>query len=298
MFTAKHIQNEDNRQNILELTNSKNSALAKIYLNDGASMQVLKLNEITIIENLEPLAYSDVYASSILFPFANRIQDGHYHIQDKKYQLDINEPGNNNAIHGLIFNKVFTISSIQETETFVTVTLSFTETDPPTGFPFPYQIQLEYTLMASQLNLKISVQNLSETSFPFTLGWHPYFVSEDLNRSSLHFKSSKKMIFNERMITTGTEVIGQKYPLSLENKELDDCWRLENPKVFFKTPNYYLSIDSDEPESFLQAYTPPRKNTIAIEPTTGISDSFNNKIGLKELAPKATYSITWRLQLN
>ncbi|MFH4968913.1 aldose 1-epimerase [Gaetbulibacter sp. M240] len=298
MFTAKHIKNEDNSQNILELNNPEKSALAKIYLNDGASLQMLKLNEITFIENLEPLAYSDVYASSILFPFANRIQDGRYKFRNKTYEFSINEPGNNNALHGLVYNKTFTISSIQETETFVAATLYYIEKNPPEGFPFPYNIQLEYTLMASQLNLKISIQNLGETSFPFTLGWHPYFVSENLNRSSLHFKSSEKMIFNERMITTGTIVIDQKDPLSLENKKLDDCWRLENPRVFFKTPNYYLSIDSDEPESFLQAYTPPRKNTIAIEPTTGVSDSFNNKIGLKELAPKANYSITWRLQLN
>lgn len=47
-----------------------------------------------------------------------------------------------------------------------------------------------------------------------------------------------------------------------------------------------------------QLYTPPHDNTIAIEPTTGVSDSFNNGVGLKTLAPNETYNIGWTLALN
>jgi len=48
----------------------------------------------------------------------------------------------------------------------------------------------------------------------------------------------------------------------------------------------------------LQAYTPPRLNTIAIEPTTGVSDSFNNNIGLQTLEPNKEYRITWKININ
>ncbi|MFH6772881.1 aldose 1-epimerase [Gaetbulibacter aestuarii] len=282
----------------MELSNDQNSAIAKIYLNEGASLQELSLNNLTLIENLEPLAYSDVYASSLLFPFANRIRDGLYKFQGKTYQFPINESGNNNALHGLVFNKTFTVSNITESENSVIAVLEYTESNPPESFPFQYKIELKYTLTTTELSLKVSIKNLSDKTFPFTLGWHPYFITENLNASSLHFKSSKKMVFNERMITKGTKPVDQDGHFSLKEKQLDDCWELDATEVLFKTPGYTLLINSSEANSYLQAYTPPRKNTIAIEPTTGVSDSFNNKIGLKELHPKDTYSLTWRLQLN
>ena len=52
---------------------------------------------------------------------------------------------------------------------------------------------------------------------------------------------------------------------------------------------------SSESDGFLQLYTPPKKNTIAIEPTTGVSDSLNNKIGLKTLKPNNDYEVVWNV---
>ena len=51
---------------------------AKIILNQGASLQELTLNSVELIKDLEPLKYQDTYASAILFPFANRIENGKY----------------------------------------------------------------------------------------------------------------------------------------------------------------------------------------------------------------------------
>jgi aldose 1-epimerase len=48
----------------------------------------------------------------------------------------------------------------------------------------------------------------------------------------------------------------------------------------------------------LQLYTPKGLPLIAIEPMTGISNSFNNKIGLQVLKPNETYSITWNVKFN
>ena len=73
---------------------------------------------------------------------------------------------------------------------------------------------------------------------------------------------------------------------------------LDNTKVFFKTPDYNLQINSTEKNSFLQSYIPSRKNTIAIEPTTGVSDIFNNKIGLQTLEPNKNYQVVWTLKLD
>jgi len=68
--------------------------------------------------------------------------------------------------------------------------------------------------------------------------------------------------------------------------------------VVFETPKYKLHLASSEPNGFLQVYTPLKKNIVAIEPCTGLSNSFNNKIGLKILDPKAVFDITWSIGLK
>jgi len=86
-------------------------------------------------------------------------------------------------------------------------------------------------------------------------------------------------------------------PFLIEDKTLDDCFALDSTEIGFETPQYSFTLKSSEKDSFLQLYTPPHPNTIAIEPTTGISDSFNNGKGLKTLKPNDTYPINWNLKI-
>lgn len=125
------------------------------------------------------------------------------------------------------------------------------------------------------------------------LGWHPYFKSYDLNQSLIKFNSTKKIKCDKNNITIDTEEFSSKMPLSLIKKIFDDAFILEHPSIEFYTPEYDLVLTSSEKENFLQLYTPMNTNAIAIEPMTGVSDSFNNKIGLKELSPRKNYDIEW-----
>lgn len=297
MYSINHINNSAKGINNIEITNSKKGGFAKINVDQGANLQELTLNNHTLIEDLKPLSYSNTYASSILFPFANRIKDGAYTFQNNAHQFNINEVDKNNALHGLVYNKKFEVLDLKSNESFASVKFIYTEHNQSIGFPFEYSIQLEYILSESTLNLKVNITNTSTKSFPFTLGWHPYFISKNLSESHLKFNSSKKLVFDDRMITSKTEDI-KTISVKIENKQLDDCWILDEPEVIFETPEYHLKILSTEKSSFLQTYTPPRKNTIAIEPTTGVSDSFNNKIGLQTLKPNETYKLTWTLKLD
>ena len=68
--------------------------------------------------------------------------------------------------------------------------------------------------------------------------------------------------------------------------------------IEFKTPNYQIEITTNQIENYLQLYTPKGLPIIAIEPTTGISNSFNNKIGLQVLEPKESYSLLWNVKLK
>lgn len=59
-----------------------------------------------------------------------------------------------------------------------------------------------------------------------------------------------------------------------------------------------MNIRSTSKENFLQLYTPDRQNIVAIEPMTGATDNFNNKIGLQTLQPNETYHVKWSIAIE
>ena len=257
--------NHDKTLNILEIENPKNKVYGKIYLDSGASLQELTLNGHAIIKDLSPLNYMSTYASSILFPFANRIKDGVYTFNDNEFQLEINQKEENNALHGLVYNKTFQIINQETSHDSASILLEYNETELSVGFPYTYTIQLKYIFTSNNLSLVISIKNTDSKAFPFTLGWHPYFLSDDLFNSSLAFNSTKKIVLGERNITTGVEDFELKDAFNIEDKQLDDCWVLDSNEVTFNTPKYQLTMGSSAENNFLQIYTPPKLNTIAIE---------------------------------
>ena len=294
MYDIKLQQNS----NILEIENSKNKLYAKIHLNDGASLQELTLNGHAIIQNLAPLTYDITYASSILFPFANRIKDGVYTYEERDFQFETNQQEENNALHGLVFNKTFKVLKQKADNNSATITLEYVENNESKGFPYTYSIQLTYMFTQDAVSLNFIVKNTDSKPFPFTVGWHPYFLSENLHESSLSFDSTEKLIIGDRNITTGIENIKPIETFQIKDQQLDDCWILKSNQIKFNTPKYQLTIDASEENNFMQLFTPPKVNAIAIEPTTGVSDSFNTKIGLQVLKSNHSYDITWSLKIN
>jgi aldose 1-epimerase len=288
---------KENEFSFLELTNVKKTSSARISLNEGGRLQELKFDNIFLIKDQTNFDYKVSYASSVLFPFASRIQEGKYVFQEKEYQLNCNETGKN-ALHGLVYNKNFKLLEREENTNSCSVTIGFIETKMSQGFPYTYEIYLTYMLTEKGLSLSVKIKNTDTKSYPFTLGWHPYFISEDLHNSSLSFKSDQKIIFDENLITK--EIVDHKTNaiFKIEDQQLDDCFVLKSNKIGFTTPTYGFEISTDLKENYLQMYTPKGFSVIAIEPMTGVSNTFNNKIGLQILDPNESYSLTWRVKMN
>lgn len=298
MYYINHRKDLKKNLDYIEIEDIGKESYAKIYLNLGGSLQELILNNHFVIKDLSPLIYDKTYASSILFPFANRIADGVYEFEGNEYFLNINQPNENNALHGLVYNKTFQLVEQETTANGAFIMLRYIEEQNAQGFPFTYTIDLKYTLTKDSLNLSVSIKNIGTKAFPFTMGWHPYFSSQDLTKSSVYFKSNRKSLLDERNITQKLNYVVLEDEFKIKNKTLDDCFVLNSNSILFKTPEYCFILTSSEKDCFLQLYTPPHPNTIAIEPTTGISDSFNNGIGLKTIKPSDGYNIEWNIKLS
>ncbi|UAM98325.1 aldose 1-epimerase [Polaribacter litorisediminis] len=295
MYKGKIIK--ENGFSFIELQNTSKTTKAKICLEEGARLKELKFKQVFLIKEQPNFDYKDSYASSILFPFASRIQEGRYTFKDKMYQFNCND-ADKNALHGLVYNKKFKVVHISEGSKFCSVILEYKEVQESPGFPYTYKIQLTYTLFEKEMSLSVKIENTDVKAFPFTVGWHPYFLSDNLSNSTLKFKSDKKIEFDENLITKRVVDFKGEEEFKIEDKQLDDCYILNSDSIEFKTPKYQIEITTNQIENYLQLYTPKDLPMIAIEPMTGISNSFNNQIGLQVLEPKQSYSFLWDLKLN
>ncbi|XP_034041169.1 aldose 1-epimerase isoform X2 [Thalassophryne amazonica] len=123
------------------------------------------------------LGYDDVrgyasdqrYLGAVVGRVANRIAAGHFELDGKQYQLDINNGPN--ALHGGLkgFNKAVWLASAVEGG----VQLSLTSPDGDQGYPGEVQVSVIYTLQEETLTAEYQAQSTKTT--PINLTNHAYF---------------------------------------------------------------------------------------------------------------------------
>ncbi len=303
MYSITIKKNDNPLLNEVIISNENIKFKSIIYPNLGASIQKLKQNEIDIIDGISNNqagldVYKSKYNSSWLFPFPNRIPNGKYSFENKEYELEINESNLNNRLHGHIFNKSFSIKNHEAANNSASVTFSYSDEGSSKGYPFPYQLEITYNFSPNKLNIDFNVLNTGKTAFPFGIGWHPYFNSNNISNSVLDFKADNQYLVDAQMIPITETPLKFETPLELNGTFLDDCFITKQSEASFKTDIYKIDIDfsSDVPNSFLQVYTPDTRDCIAIEPMTCAPNSFNNKNGLLTLEPSKNYN--WKVDLK
>ncbi len=254
----------------------------QISLHEGGRIVNWTLGDQVIIAEPKNSDYSASYAGAMLCPFTNRIEDGTYNFNQKKYQLKINEENLNHALHGLVYNQSFELLYLVEEDTFSEIALTCHYNGQAKGYPFVFSINLTYRLENTSLKVIVEVTNLSMQSIPMALGWHPYFFSDNRDNSFLQFDAVKKFINNPRNIPVDAVDFNQTVQLNFKDF-FDDGFELSSPQLTFNTPKYQLTFLLDKHTKFLQIYTPANQAVVAIEPMTAAANSFNNLQGLHVL---------------
>jgi len=275
---------------------------AIIYPNLGATLQQLKFGKTSLIDGISPndegvKGYGGAYNSSFLFPFPNRISKGNYTFEDKNFQLDCNENGRENAIHGCIDHADFKLQSQQCTSNYAEIVFNYNHRTKVAGFPFKFDCLVSYRFSKANVVISLIVNNTDSASFPYGFGWHPYFLVNNFNQSILSFDGDSQIDCDKEMIPVGRSKHGLASEFKLENHQFDTGFVQQTSNSAFETEAYKVALStSDNLDAFLQVYTPPHHKSIAIEPMTCIADSFNNKTGLRVLKPDET--VTWDINMD
>ncbi len=294
MKTNQNISVELRKPQSLILDHQSSNSRLELSLENGASIENFYMNGLHVIAALETIPYGESYASALLFPFVNRISDGTYNFQNEKFQLDCNHAAEGHAIHGLVYNKRFEIVDEHISDKESIISLQYNQENGQTGFPFKYNFQVTYKLGHNTLGIEFQVKNTDGQPFPFSIGWHPYFKTSDISKTTLVFLAKEQFTNNCRNIPVQSDGLSGKRYLNF-NAPKDDCYGLNDKKVEFCTPEYKMTIINSNGSNYLQIYTPPQTNLVAIEPMTAAPDCFNNKYGLKVLAPHQIFKEKFQL---
>ncbi|PHQ57356.1 MAG: hypothetical protein COC16_01425 [Lutibacter sp.] len=303
MYYIKEINHKNPLLNVVSIINEPTKFQSLIYPNLGATLQQLSTNGIEIIDGISRnegglKTYKDKYNSSFLFPFPSRIPAGKYSFQNSEFELERNEKVLNNALHGHIHNKTFALTKKETSSNSARITFTYHNNGNAKGYPFPYQLEITYIFNENKLTLEFKITNVGNSSFPFGIGWHPYFKTKYLAKSILNFNAISQLQFNDKMVPESETLLKYDVPFNIKTKELDDGFVLNKPHATIKTHEYTAQLDfsSNKPNSYLQVYTPPNRACIAVEPMTCSPNSFNNKNGLLILESSEIYN--WNIDLK
>jgi aldose 1-epimerase len=212
-----------------------------------------------------------------------------YHIQKQRSSPD------KHALHGLIYDKSFTVISETANDTEASVTVKYEYRAEDAGYPFNYDCLVTWQLeKGNKLTVITECINKDEGLILVQDGWHPYFTLGDtINDLDLEFQGLKMVEFNTELIPTKKLVDYSRFSSieKLGDRVLDNCFTLDTqecqPLCVLRNAAKKIEVQlfPDESYQYLQIYTPPHRKSIAIENLSGAPDGFNNMMGVITLEP-------------
>jgi aldose 1-epimerase len=167
----------------------------------GAGLRELTHRDAHVIAGYQPDELPPGAAGQLLVPWPNRIDHGHYSMDGAEYQLDLSEPANGNAIHGL--TRWLPWAAVRHSADTV---LLRTATLGRTGYPFCLEMDAEYQLSEDHgLQVSITARNTGSQPAPYGTGSHPYLDAgpATVNECTLSLPAARWLPVDQRGIPLG-----------------------------------------------------------------------------------------------
>ena len=137
--------------------------------------------------------------SPVLFPIVGTLKNNTFYHNDKKYTL---------SRHGFAREKEFQL--VEKTESSATFSLQ-SNSETLKNYPFKFELQIQYILIGTTLELTYRIINKDNTDMPFSIGAHPAFaLPRDFEDYSLAFEEVEPLeytLLENDLVSKQTEKI-------------------------------------------------------------------------------------------
>jgi aldose 1-epimerase len=238
----------------------------------------------------------------VLFPFPNRIRGGHFVWDGQEHQLPKNDSTQQNAIHGFTPREPWGLLDCGTDAAGARMEAAF----PPRStwshqWPGVGVISLKISLTARALRYTARVVNYGKQSFPFGVGFHPYFATAPDCRVQTPARARWELADG---IPTGhrLSVEGEfdlREPKSVNALKLDDVYTelpdtpnadglIERGRVEYPGAGA-LRVQTSPAFRELVLFTPPHGKAVCLEPYTCPTDAIHlqekEDVGWRVLPP-------------
>ncbi len=270
--------------------------------NGSAKIRLFSLLETP--DSPQALEADESYASALLYPFPSRIRHGIYAFAGQEYALPFNDFGRDNAMHGFVHPRPFSVIAETVTATEAAITLCYDYPGDLTGYPFLFSLTVKYALHLTDnevvsFSVTFEAANTGLSRCPSAFGWHPYFSlvtgTNDLtpvDDLTLALPATDTVLLDENLLPVGQIPFTDSGPFSLTDRTFDAVFVVDNQNAVAETvlsaPAQSVSLVLSQDTAvfpFLVVYTPERRDRIAIEPITANVNAFNTGEGLRTLEP-------------
>ena len=216
---------------------------AKILPEAGGNLFSLRHKESATPLLREPHSENELFHAPerfgipLLFP-PNRIEDGSFLFEGKRYSLPVNQMPQKVHLHGVAVNKSWDL--IGHGKEFALLRFVFNKNAPEyPSFPFDCEILRRFELKEYGLCETVRIRNTGENNMPLGLGFHTAFPADETTSARLGGAQQEIEIGKQRFLPTGR---------TLPWKELDprEEWNPIREAVSFHTDAGLLKRGSKE----------------------------------------------------
>lgn len=213
------------------------------------------------------------YGVPILFPTPNRVRDGQFCFEGKRYPAQM---------HGVVRREPFGYvqTGTEGDAVWIRGTLSVRKGEPLYDkFPFEYDLTVRISLYPNRIEYRFEVDNKGDCDLPFGIALHPFFRNE-MGDAKLQFFSDRVMNMDENCLPDGSisEYCGAGVTLPARVSELDlnhVFMKPKSPCAKLWLSGAEVEIETGSSFTHLVVYTPQGMPFFCVEPQTCSTDAHN-----------------------
>jgi aldose 1-epimerase len=246
------------------------------------------------------------FACYPLVPFSNRIANATLRWDGDAFALPRYLPAEPHAIHGNGWQRAWQIVEADSGHALLELV------HEPTGehareWPFAFRARQALALVDNALTLRLDIFNTGDTTFPFGLGWHPFFPRSAA--MELEIRTGGVWLTDATRLPTQHAAVPPDWdfttPRTIGTTTVDNCFTGWRTPAVVRWPERGLAVEvsADSACDHLVVFIPQDRDFIAVEPVTHMTDAFNRAAigqqdtGTRLLAPQAGFSCTMRLSI-
>ena len=281
----------------------------------GGGMRELTVGDWHVLDGYSAGEVAPGAAGQALIPWPNRLAGGRYEFGGRTHQVPINEPEQNNALHGLARWMTWRIDRREPSRAALSLDLY-----PRPGYPFALRLEIEYEALPSGVRVRTAARNAGSAAAPYAQGFHPYLSMGEasIDGCTLEIPASTWLPTDERQIPTGHRTVNGtpldfRTPRPIGDTRLDfaytdltrDTDGLARVRFSSGDGSRHVSVWMDAAHEYVMAFTGDtlpdptrRRRAVGVEPMTGAPNAFNSGEGRRVLEPGETFECQWGIEIG